>query len=148
VHPSEETPAAAPGSAPWIPSRRRRPWIHTRRRPRSSPVAAPGPLPPPPLGLQPTSPLSLWRARVEVEGLGAQVPGPAVLPPGVHAVALVPRRAAHPGQRTPLRPRRRPPPPPVAAANPCRYSKSCVSNQAPRVAIKHRLQGMSSYPAP
>uniref|UniRef100_A0A804QDC8 Uncharacterized protein n=1 Tax=Zea mays TaxID=4577 RepID=A0A804QDC8_MAIZE len=30
--------------------------------------------------------------------------------------------------------------PPVAAANPCRYNKSCVSNQAPRVAIKRRLQ--------
>jgi hypothetical protein len=60
----------------------------------------------------------------EVGGVGAQVPGPAVLPPRVHAVALVPRRAAHPGQRTPLRPRRRPPPPPVAAANPCRGGTS------------------------
>jgi hypothetical protein len=69
------------------------PHVLSRRRPS-------GPLPPPPLGVQPTPPLSPWWARVEVGGVGAQVPGPAVLPPGVHAVALVPRRAAHPGQRT------------------------------------------------
>lgn len=41
----------------------------------------------------------------EVGGLGAQVPGPAVLPPGVHADALRPRRAPPPDQRPPLRPR-------------------------------------------
>ncbi|SPT19447.1 unnamed protein product [Triticum aestivum] len=41
----------------------------------------------------------------EVGGLGAQVPGPAVLPPGVHADALRPRRAPRADQRDPLRPR-------------------------------------------
>jgi hypothetical protein len=42
----------------------------------------------------------------EVGGVGAPVPRPAVLPPGVDADALVPRRAPHPGQRGPLWPRR------------------------------------------
>ena len=55
----------------------------------------------------------------EVGGVGAAVPGPAVLPPGVHADALAARRAPHPGQRAPLRPRRHhptPPPRPAGAA--------------------------------
>lgn len=42
----------------------------------------------------------------EVGGLGAEVPGTAVLPPGVHADALVPRRAPIAGERAPVRPRR------------------------------------------
>lgn len=51
----------------------------------------------------------------EVAGLGAQVPGPAVLPPGVHAHALPARRATHPSQRHPLRPccQQKPPRPPL-----------------------------------
>ncbi|KAF7003026.1 hypothetical protein CFC21_018409 [Triticum aestivum] len=49
----------------------------------------------------------------EVGGLGAQVPGPAVLPPGVHAGALRPRRAHRADQRDPLRPRCQQEPPAI-----------------------------------
>jgi hypothetical protein len=42
--------------------------------------------------------------ELEVRGLDTEVPRPTVLPPGVHANTLLPRRAPRPGQCAPLRP--------------------------------------------
>ena len=113
--------------------------------PGSIPAAAPGPLPPPPLVLSRCRPRVSSRRRPCLHGglgLRSEVWARRYLGQQFYLRVYTPSHLFRDELPIPDNA------PPVAAANPCRYNKSCVSNQVPRVAIKRRLQGMSSYPAP